>query len=59
MPEAAVIVVGIVSVVSVVTENLAGAAGTDAGSLVTVGKSLVAIHDRTFLFGHGLVGWLC
>ena len=57
LPEAAVIVVGIVSVVSVVTlrNAVAGAAGTDAGLLVTVGKSLVAIHDWTFLFGRGLV----
>jgi hypothetical protein len=57
LPEAAVIVVGIVSVVSVVTlrKAVAGAAGTDAGLLVTVGKSLVAIHDWTFLFGRGLV----
>ena len=57
LPEAAVIVVGIVSVVSVVTlrKDVAGATGTDAGSLVTVGKSLVAIHDWTFLFGRGLV----
>lgn len=51
LPEAAVILVGIVSVISVVTlrKDVAGAAGTDAGSLVTVGKSLVAIYDWTFL----------
>ena len=51
--EAGVIVVGIVSLLSVVTlrQNLAGAAGTDAASLVTTGKSLVAIHDWTFLLG--------
>src|ERR687897_2164836 len=57
LPEAAVIVVGIVSVVLVVTlrKDVAGAAGTDAGSLVTVGKSLVATHDWTFVFGRGLV----
>jgi hypothetical protein len=33
----------------------AGAAGTDAASPVAAGKSLAAIHDRTFLFGPGLV----
>jgi hypothetical protein len=36
-------------------KDVQGAAGTDAGSLVTVGKSLVAIHDWTFLFGRALV----
>ncbi|WP_433250530.1 DUF4386 domain-containing protein [Streptosporangium sp. CA-135522] len=51
--EAAVIVVGIISVLSVVTlrQDLAGAANADAVSLVAVGKSLVAIHEWTFLFG--------
>lgn len=55
--EAGVIVVGIVSLLSVVTlrQNLAGAAGTDAASLVTTGKALVAIHDWTFLLGPGLM----
>ena len=55
--ESTVIVVGIVSVLSVVTlrQDLAGAAGADAASLLTVGKSLVAIHDWTFLLGPGLV----
>ncbi|MFI6788797.1 DUF4386 domain-containing protein [Nonomuraea sp. NPDC050383] len=51
--EAAAIAVGIVSVLSVVTlrQDLAGAADTDTASLVTVGRSLVALHDGTFLFG--------
>ena len=31
------------------------AAGSDAGSLLTVGKSLVALHDWTFLLGPGFV----
>jgi hypothetical protein len=55
--EAAVIVVGIISVLAVVTlrQGFAGAAGADAASLVTVGKTLVAIHDWTFLFGPNLV----
>lgn len=55
--ESTVIVVGIISLLSVVTlrQDLAGAAGADAASLVTVGKSLVAIHDWTFLLGPGLV----
>jgi Domain of unknown function (DUF4386) len=51
--EAAVIVVGIISVWAVVTvrQDLAGAAGTGNAALGTVGKSLVAIHDWTFLLG--------
>jgi len=55
--EAAVIVVGIISVLSVVTlrQDYAGTAGRNAASLVTVGKSLVAIHDWTFLLGPDLV----
>lgn len=55
--EAAVIVVGIISVLSVVTlrRDSAATTGTDAASLVTVGKTLVAIHDWTFLFGPNVV----
>ena len=55
--EAAIIAVGIVSLLAVVTlrQDLAGAAGTDAGSLVTVGKGLVAVHDWTFLLGPNFV----
>ncbi|MEV6521610.1 DUF4386 domain-containing protein [Longispora sp. NPDC051575] len=51
--EAAVIVVGTVSVLAVVTlrRDLAGAAGTDDAALVTVGHALVALHDWTFLIG--------
>jgi hypothetical protein len=47
--ESTIIVVGIVSLVSVVTlrQDLAGAAGADAASLSTVGKALVAIQDST------------
>ena len=55
--EAAVIVIGVVSLLSVVTlrQNLAGRAGTDDGSLVAVGRSLVAIRDWTFLLGPSLI----
>jgi hypothetical protein len=55
--ESAIIIVGILSVLSVVTlrPDLAGAAGADAASLVTAGKSLVAIQDWTFLLGPGLM----
>ncbi|MFD0361423.1 DUF4386 domain-containing protein [Nocardia sp. GCM10030253] len=55
--EAAVITVGIISVLSVVTlrQDLAGTAGQDNPALVTVGKSLVAIHDWTFLLGPNFI----
>ncbi len=45
--EGVVIVVGIISLLSVVRlrQEFAGGTGADAASLVTVAKSLVAIHD--------------
>lgn len=50
--ESTIIAIGIVSLLSVVTlrKHFAGA-GVDATSLTVVGRSLVAIHDRTFLLG--------
>jgi hypothetical protein len=53
--ESAFIAVGILSVLSLVTLRQEAAAGADAGSLVAVGKSLVALHDWTFLLGPGFV----
>src|SRR5215210_7107116 len=55
--ESTIIVVGIISLLSAVSlrQDLAGAAGADAASLLAVGKSLVAIHDWTFLLGPGLM----
>jgi hypothetical protein len=53
--EAAFIVVGILSVLSVVTLHQGHAAsGADDGALVTVTKALIALHDWTFLLGPGL-----
>jgi hypothetical protein len=54
--ECAFIAVGILSVLTVVTlrQDLAGA-GSDPATLDTVGRSLVAIHDWTFLLGPGFV----
>lgn len=54
--EAVVIVVGIISIVSVVKlrQSFPGATGADALSLVDIGKSLVVIHNWTFLFGPNL-----
>jgi hypothetical protein len=67
--ECTFIAIGVVSLLAVVTmrQDFAGAAGGDPGSFVTVGKSLVAIHDWTFLLGPGwvvgvgnglILGWL-
>jgi hypothetical protein len=55
LTECAFIAIGIVSVLAVVTlrQDVGGAAG--AGPLVSVGRSLVAIHDWTFLLGPGWV----
>jgi hypothetical protein len=52
--ESAIIVVGLISLLSVVTlrEDFAGV-GADVGSLTVAGESLVAIHDGTFLLGPG------
>ncbi len=64
--ECTFILVGILSVLAIVTLRQHGC-GADAGSLVTVGKSLVAIKNWTFLLGPGFVdgigtglmlGWL-
>jgi Domain of unknown function (DUF4386) len=54
--ESAFIAVGILSVLAVVTlrQDLAGA-GSDPATLDTVGRSLVAIKDWTFLLGPGFV----
>jgi hypothetical protein len=52
--ESAFIAVGILSVLSLVTLRQE-AAGADAGSLLTTGRSLVALHDWTFLLGPGFV----
>jgi hypothetical protein len=64
--ESAIITVGIISLLSVVTlrQDFVGA---DPGSFIVAGKSLVAVHDWTFLLGPAylaglgngiLLGWL-
>jgi hypothetical protein len=53
--EASMILVGVLSVLSLVTLHKAGASGADAASMVSTGRSLVALHDWTFLFGPGLM----
>lgn len=51
--EAAVIMIGVVSLLAVVTLRQAAAdtAGTDPAALVTTGQALVAVRDYTFQFG--------
>jgi len=53
--ESAAIMVGIFSVLTVVTlrQDYAGVAGADTASLVTAARSLVALHNATFLLGPG------
>lgn len=53
--EAAIIVIGVVSLLAVVTlrQDVAGAG--DSASAVLVGQSLVAVRDWTFLLGPGLM----
>ncbi|MFI7706033.1 DUF4386 domain-containing protein [Nonomuraea sp. NPDC049480] len=53
--EAAIIVAGIISLLSVVTLRQPAAAGADTDSLVTTGTALVAIHNWTFLLGPGFI----
>ncbi len=52
--ECAFIGIGLLSLLTIVTLRQ-GAVGADAGSLVVVGKSLVALHNWTFLLGPGFV----
>lgn len=51
--EATIIAVGAISLLAVVTmrHDLAGTTGAEAATAVTVGQSLVAVHNWTFLFG--------
>jgi hypothetical protein len=58
--ESAAIMVGVFSLLAVVTlrHDYAGTAGADTASLVTAARSLVAVHDATFLLGPGLFAGL-
>lgn len=55
--EAALILVGVVSILSVVTlqAQFAGATGAQAEALGVTGESLVAVRQWTFLFGPGVM----
>lgn len=58
--EAVVIFVGVFAIMTVYTlrHDVAGTAGADGASLLTVGRTLVAVHDWTFLVGPGLMASL-
>lgn len=56
--EAAVIVIGVVSLLTVVSLRQPGATGAEADSLVTAGQSLVAVRDWTFLLGPNVMAGL-
>jgi Domain of unknown function (DUF4386) len=51
--ECVFIAVGILSLLTVLTLRQEATAGADAGSLLAVGESLVALHDWTFRLGPG------
>src|ERR687893_2124635 len=53
--ECVFIAVGILSLLTVVTLRQEAAAGADAGSLVAIGESLVALHEWTRQLGPGFV----
>ena len=54
--EAGVIVIGVVSILAVVTLRQSGSADGDEQSLVAVGRGLVAVRDWTFVIGPGTAG---
>ena len=56
--EAAVIVIGVTSILTVVSLRNPEAAGAEADSLMTVGESLVATYDWTFLLGPNIMAAL-
>lgn len=55
--EAGIIAIGVLPLLTVVTlrQQLAGTAGADSATLVTVGKALVEFHNWAFILGPGLV----
>src|SRR5687767_5516177 len=55
--EAALIIVGVVSMLTLVTlrQDVAGTAGADPASLITTGHTLVATYDWAFLLSQSLI----
>jgi hypothetical protein len=56
--EAGVILVGVVSLLAIVTLQKPGITGSSQATLVTVGSALLAVHNWTFLFGPGFTSGL-
>jgi Domain of unknown function (DUF4386) len=56
--EAGMILVGVVSLLAMVTLQKPGITGSSEGTLVTVGSALLAVHNWTFLFGPGFTSGL-
>jgi hypothetical protein len=57
MFEAGVILIGVVSLIALVTlrQSIGGPEAADPSTLATTGQSLVAVRDATFLLGPGVV----
>jgi hypothetical protein len=55
--EAAAIIVGVMALLAILTlrHDLAASIGGNSGSLVIAGRSLVAVHDWSFLIGPGFM----
>jgi len=55
--EATAIIVGVMALLAILTlrDDLAASIGGDRGSLVIAGRTLVAIHDESFLIGPGFM----
>jgi hypothetical protein len=53
--EGAMIIAGVVSVLTIVTLHKAGVTGSEAASMVGIGHALAAFHDWTFLLGPGVM----
>jgi hypothetical protein len=58
MTEAAIILIGVVSLLGLVSLRQEGVAAVDAGAAVVVGRTLVAVRDWTFLLGPVLMAAL-
>jgi hypothetical protein len=54
--ESAMIAVGLIAMLAVVTLRQEIAGAVDAAASVALGQALVAVHDWTFLLGPGMVG---
>jgi hypothetical protein len=52
--ECTFILIGLLSLLAIVTLRRGGADSADAGALVLIGKALHSVHDWTFLLGPGL-----